>query len=141
MALPIVDVNYLAVVVAGLVSFVIGGLWYSPLIFGNIWMKESGINKSQVDKSKKKGMTASYIITLVSALVMAYVLANFVKYVAISSAIDALELGFCVWLGFIATVGLGSILWEGKSFRLYAINMGYYLISLILMSVILTLWV
>ena len=47
-------VNYLAVLVAAIVSMVIGGLWYSPLLFGNVWMKLSGITQKDVEKAKKK---------------------------------------------------------------------------------------
>jgi hypothetical protein len=53
------EINYLAVLVAALVSMVIGGLWYSPLLFGNIWMKLSGITQKDVEKAKKQGMMKS----------------------------------------------------------------------------------
>ena len=48
--------------------------------------------------------------------------------------------GFWNWLGFVAPVTLGSVLWEGKSPKLWVLNNGYYLVSLIVMGVILALW-
>jgi len=53
----------------------------------------------------------------------------------------ALQVGFWLWLGFIATVMLGTILWEKRPFGLYVLNAGHYLIVLLIMSIILTLWV
>ena len=47
--------NYLAVFVAAVVVFIIGYLWYSPFLFGNLWMKLSNISIKDVNKSKKKG--------------------------------------------------------------------------------------
>ena len=55
MALPSVTVNYVAVVGAAVVSFIIGMLWYSPLLFGNAWMKAGGFSKKDINKAKKKG--------------------------------------------------------------------------------------
>ena len=71
---------------------------------------------------------------------MAYVLAHFAGIWNAADIMGAFNLAFWIWLGFIATVGLGSILWEGKTFQLYAINTGYYLASLFLMALILVFW-
>ena len=50
------SVNYLAVVVAAVVSIIIGSLWYSPLLFGNVWMRLQRFTKKDMDKAKQKGM-------------------------------------------------------------------------------------
>ena len=119
---------------------IIGGLWYSPMLFGNSWMKLSGMNKQKLQKAKK-GMGKTYFIAFISSLVMSYVLAIFVNYAQAVTIVDGAMVGFWVWLGFIATVTLGSILWEGKSTELYAINNSQYLVNLLVMGAILAVWV
>lgn len=135
-----VTINYWAVLVSGVAMMVLGGLWYSPLLFGNIWIKLSGFSQKDMEKAKQKGMAASYFFNFVATLVMAYILAHFVDYVDATTWQDGLLAGFWIWLGFIATVSLASVLWEGKPFSLYLINIAYYLVGLPIMGVILTLW-
>ena len=138
MSLPIVNINLLAVLVAGIASMVVGALWYSQLLFGKIWMQLMGFNEKKLAEAKKKGMAKSYIITFISSLLTAYILAHFVKYVQAATIADSLVLAFWIWLGFFATTMLGSILWEGKPLKLYVINILHYLVSLSVMSIILT---
>ncbi|MBI2451491.1 DUF1761 domain-containing protein [Candidatus Pacearchaeota archaeon] len=139
MAFPDVQVNYLAILVSAIASFVLGWIWYGPL-FGKTWMKESGITRQQIAQAKKKGMTAQFSVAFISSLVMAFILAHFVKYASTANYTEAISLVFWLWLGFIATIMLGSILWEGKSFKLYLINTLYHLVSLAIMAMILTAW-
>ena len=140
MAIPTVDVNFLAVIISALVAFIIGGLWYSPILFGNAWMKSSGMIEKDIKKQKSKGMGKMYFIGFLMALVTAYILSHFVQYVGVSTFYDALELACWIWLGFIAPISLGVVLWEGKSFKFYLINVAYNLVSLALMAEILTFW-
>lgn len=148
-----VSLNYWAILVAAIVNIVLGFLWYSPLLFGKPWMRLMNIDKKKMNESKKKGMTKNYIVMIISTLVMTYILAHFVSYIrtlnfSILSApatfgfifSQAFQLAFWIWLGFVATVMLGSILWEGKPVKLYLINAFYYLVSFILMAVILFAW-
>ncbi len=80
----------------------------------------------------------------VGSLLMAFVLAhalifasNYLKIFDVSAGLTG---AFWKWLGFIAPVTLGSVLWEGKSWKLWFLNNGYYLLSLIVMGVILAVW-
>ena len=51
--MPTVDINYLAVLIAALASYVLGALWYSPVLFGKLWMKLSKIDPKNMDAAKK----------------------------------------------------------------------------------------
>jgi hypothetical protein len=141
--MPQVPINYLAVLVAAIASMVVGFLWYGPL-FGKLWMKLSGKTKESMDEAKKKGMTKAYVLMFVGSLVMAYVLANALvfasSYLQVSGVSAGLMSGFFNWLGFIAPVTLGMVLWEGKSWKLWVLHNGHELISLCIMGVILALW-
>ena len=139
MAVPNVDVNYLAVLVAAIVSIVIGSLWYSPILFGNIWIKLSKFTKKDMNKARKKGMGKQYLGQLIGSLILACVLAHFVAYVSASTLSDAAQLGFWLWLGFIVPVQLGTVLWEGKPVKLYILNIAYHLVTLIAMAIVIVL--
>src|SRR3989344_3255383 len=131
-----VAINYLAVVGATVVNMVLGFLLYGPVL-GKVWMREMGFSGEHMSAAQQKGMTKTYIIMGLSALVLNYVLAHFVVLLNIVDTTMALQLAFFSWLGFIATTMLGQVLWEGKSWTLYAINAGYYLVALGVAAVIL----
>lgn len=138
-----VPVNYMAVFGAAVVSMVIGSLWYGP-VFGKVWMKEMGISKEKAAAAKKKGMGMSYGLMFVGSLIMAFVLSHALvfaqTYMGVSGASSGLSTGFWNWLGFVMPVTLGSVLWEGKSWKLWKLNNGYYLVTLLAMGVVLAMW-
>jgi len=136
---PTVSINYLTVLAAAVVSMVIGFLWYGP-IFGKAWMQLMKIDKKKMDEAKKKGMAKSYAVMFISALIMNYVLAHFVKYLGSKTFMDGMQAGFWLWLGFIATVQIGIVLWEGKPVKLYLINAAHYLVALMVTGGILAIW-
>ncbi len=135
----IVSINYWAVLVCSIVSIVLGSLWYGPL-FGKPWIKIMGFKKSSMDAAKKKGMAASYFTAFVSSFVMNYILAHFVDYTESATWLMGMQTGFWIWLGFLATTMIGIMLWEGRPFKLYAINAGHYLVALVINGSILAIW-
>ena len=134
-------INYLAVLVTAILGMVIGALWFSPVLFGNLWMKLSGFTQQDIEKTKKKGMAKNYIASFIGLLVMAYITSHFVDYAQAKTAIEGAVTGFWLWLGFIATATLSSILWEGKPVKLYILKNGHNLVILLLMGGILAVWV
>lgn len=136
-----VEINYLAVLAAGVASMILGAIWYSPKVFGTLWMRLSGLTTEQLNAAKQKGMAKSYAIAFIGSLVMAYVLAHFADYAQATTFSGALQLGFWTWLGFMATKSLGSVLWENRPVKLYVLNNAYDLVNLVVMAVILVLWV
>ena len=125
-------VNYIALLVAGIASMVIGYLWYGPL-FGKAWMKLSGISSADMEKGKKE-MPKTYGIMYVSSLVMAYVLAVFISYAGAKDLVSGAMVGFWAGIGFVATVGLSMVLFDKKPFNLYLINVGYHVATLMVMG-------
>lgn len=141
--MPAVPINYWAVLVAAIASMVLGFLWYGPL-FGKLWMKLSDMKAEDMSAAKAKGMGKSYFISFVGSLVMSYVLAHALvfasAYMKVSGVTVGLSTGFWNWLGFVAPITMGNVLWYGKSWKLWLLNNGYYLLSLLLMGVILAVW-
>jgi len=128
------SVNLLAVLVAGIASFILGGIWYAKPVFGKQWMKFSGVKMG--GKNPTKAMAIGFLATLV----MSYILAHFIKYTQSTTVLDGMIGGFWIWLGFVATTTLYSVIYEGKSLKLYVLNNGYNLLSLLLMGAILAVW-
>ena len=142
-----VPVNYLAVVVSAVLMMVLGGLWYGPL-FGKQWIALVGFDAQKVADMQAKGMGAmwkSYAFMALGALVMSFVLAHSIifanAYLGTSGIAGGLQGGFWNWLGFMVPVSLGIVLWEGKSWKLWALNAGYYLVGLLIIGTLLSIWV
>ena len=133
-------IDLVAVFIASIVGMILGAAWFSPLLFGNLWMKLSGMSKSDANMSKQKGMTSRYIIAFITLLVTNYILALFVQYAGATTFVDGAVVGVLVWLGFFATSMMSIVLWENKPFGLYALQTLHYLVVLSLAAGILAAW-
>ena len=137
--LATVTVNYWHAAVAAIAAFAVGALWYGPL-FGKQWMKLSGITPQKMKSSKKspaKSMGIGFVLTVVTATILACVLAH----VQAGTMAEALQIAFVIWLGFPMPVEAGSVIWEGKPFKLLVLNSLHSLVSLLIMAAIITAWV
>lgn len=133
----VIDINYLAILVSAVAQMVVGSVWYSPVLFGRTWMKAVGKTETEIKKSAKGG---AYFWAFIASLVTAYVLAFAVQVVEATTITDAILLGFWLWLGFVVTTSAGVQIFEGRPLKLFILNTGYYLVSLIIMTIILTMW-
>ena len=134
-----VEVNLFIVLIAAVVNMVVGFIWYHPQVFGKAWMEAIGKTQKDLEGMKKEANKA-YALSFLGALVMSYVLANFVFYSQATNFKEGLVTGFLLWLGFIATIAWNNYLFEQKPKKLVLINSGYYLAALICMSIVLALW-
>lgn len=138
-----VEINYLAVVVAAAVNMVVGFIWYGPLL-GARWKAYMGFTD---DSMKTMPLTAGQAIVggCIASLIMAFVLAHSLifasSYLNTSGLSAGLQAGFWNWLGFVLPVSAGVFLWDGKPFGLFVLNTTCYLVSLLLMGIVLALWV
>lgn len=132
-------INYLAVIVAAVAHFIIGGLWYG-LVFGNQFIKLIGWSQEKLAQVGSKSHGQEYLIAFVSSLVLVYVLAHFVQYAKAKSAVDGLQTAFWLWLGFIATTQLSTVVFEERRFGLYLLNIGYQFVGTSVAGIILALW-
>lgn len=131
--------HVLALVVAVVATFALGALWYSPLVFGNMWVRAHGYSPERLERMKKRAPRA-YGISFVAFLVMAHVLAYLALRVGVGTALGGAKLGFLVWVGFAATIGLTSWVYSDKPFTTYLIDAGYELVYLIVMGAIIGGW-
>lgn len=135
-----VSVNYLAVLVAGVVSMAVGFVWYSPILFAKPWMKEKGYTAEGLKKAQKE-MGPMYALSFVLGLVMAYVLSHVMTmaqaYFDYSMLSTGLTSAFWMWLGFVMPVQVTAQIFGEKKWKLFGIDTGYQLVSLVAMGVVL----
>lgn len=139
-----IEVNMLAVLVAVVANFILGFLWYTPL-FGKVWGREMGYDPEE--KPAKSEMLKGMAFMLIGNLLFAWVFAHniaawqFVPGIKEMSPIsNALMSAIFTWLGFYLPGQLGATVWEKNSWKLFFINTGYHLASLLVVAIILTLW-
>jgi len=131
-------VNYLAVLVAGIVIFLIGGLWYSPLLFARRWVALLG--KSEEQLKANTGGPASYAMVFVCGLVTAFAIAVVIAHFRPLPTLKGIEVAILCWAGFAGATSFGTSLFSGERRGLWLINSGYNLVSFIVAAVILNLW-
>lgn len=133
-------VNYLAVIVAGIVSMALGFAWYSPAILGKQWMKEKGYT-SDVLKKEQASMGKLYALSFVLGLVTAYVLSHVMTMSSAFFGYPMVQTGltsaFWMWLGFMMPVQATGTIFGNKNWKLFGIDTGYQLLSLLAMGVVL----
>ena len=131
-----VHVNFLAVLVSAIASYVIAFVWYG-VIFRKQWMQLTGT-------TDMKPAPMSMILPLVGSFVMSYVLVHSIAfgnaYVQTSGVNGGLMGGFFSWLGFIAPVTLMGVVYEKRSWKLWIMDNAFWLISLLVMGAILSSW-
>ncbi|MEM8566623.1 MAG: DUF1761 domain-containing protein [Bacteroidota bacterium] len=126
--------NWLAIVVATISTFVIGAIWYGP-VFGKVWMQENGFTEEDL---KEANMAKIYGTAFILELVMAVNLALFLKGLSVQ---DGLLYGFFTGFGWVAMAMGVNYLFSRNSIRLWFIDSFYFVISFTLMGAILTAWV
>jgi hypothetical protein len=127
--------NYVAVVVAAAAAFLIGGMWYSPILFYKIWVKETGLTD---DALRKRNMAVTFGVSFLLALVISFNLAAFLGEQR--DLAWGMTAGALAGIGWVATAFGITYLFEGRSFRLFLVNAGYHAVTFIVMGGILGAW-
>ena len=131
-------INWWAVLVAGISAFVVGGVWYSPGLFGRAWMKDNNFTEEQIKKGGNKGKIFGF--TLIFSLLMSVNLAMFLSTPAAKAGIAwGATAGFLAGIWTFCAIAIHS-LFELKPWRLIFINGFYSVVALILMGAIIGAW-
>ena len=133
-------INYPAVFVSALAYWALGALWYSPLLFARPFIALMRWTPEQLASVDAQGAGAQIVVALLTSLVLAYVLAHFVKFTGAETVKSGALTGFWLWLGFVATSNLETVLFESRPLGLYLINNGYHLVGLLGMGSLLAVW-
>ena len=131
-----ISFNYLAILVATVSTFLLGGLWYSPLLFGNAWLSEMGFTAETLKARGDVGRIMG--VSFVLELIMAFNLAAFIGPKA--SLGFGLLAGAAAGFGWVALAFGVTYLFERKSLRLFFVNAGYHGVAFTMMGAILGVW-
>ena len=128
------EVSYIAIIVAGIGSYALGGLWYSPWFFGKVWQREAGVTDEQI---KTGNMAKIFGLSFVLALLAAW---NFGNFLGPRPSL-ALGLGAGASAGLLWVAGSFGInyLFERKSLKLFLINGGYHTLQFAIIGLVLAL--
>jgi hypothetical protein len=132
--------NYIAVFVVAIAGFMLGWLWYSPVLFAKPWMKEMKITRESM-QSMSKGQGARLLIMgFVYTLLSTFALAVLMRVHGNMGVVNGALYGFFVGALLVSARKLNTDLWAGASLRLQAINVGYELALFIIQGAILGIW-
>jgi hypothetical protein len=124
------DINIVGALLAAISSFLLGGLWYSPALFGKPWMRLSGLSQSQIDNaSKLKVFGVSAVWSLLGAL-------TFAAFLGESDLPMAAAAGFVAGLFWVAGSLAISYSFEQRPLGLWLINGGYHVLQFTLFGAI-----
>ncbi len=128
------EVNWIAIVVAAVGSFVLGGLWYSPVLFGKAWQREAGLTD---EKLRSANMAQIFGLSFVLALLAAWNFANFLgPRPSLALGIGAGASAGLLWVA--GSFGI-NYLFERKSLKLFLINGGYHTVQFAIIGLVLAL--
>src|ERR687885_2249229 len=130
-------INYPAVAASAAAYWVLGGVWYSPLLFERPFIALKGWTPEQVEAVRAASHAGEMGAALAVSVVTAYVLAHFVRFTGAETAKSGALAGFWLWLGFVVTTNLSTVLFEGRPLGLYLINNGYHLAGMLGMGALL----
>jgi uncharacterized membrane protein YbjE (DUF340 family) len=127
--------NYFAILAAAVSSFVIGGVWYSPILFGSAWMKAAGLSEQEV-RTRKMGIVFS--VSFLLSLVISFNLAAFLA--GPPNLTWGITAGALAGIGWVSTAMGITYLFEARSPKLFLVNAGYHAVTFMVMGGILGVW-
>ena len=139
MMLP--HINYLAVLVAGIAVFLLGGLWYSPPVFAKRWTALQGKTMEQMKaESAGSNIPLMYVSAFVCGLIVSWMLAAFMSHMGRQSLMIGAHVGALAWLGFVAPTTYTTSLFSMRPKQLWLIDSLYWLVAFVVAGTIVGAW-
>ena len=132
-------INYPAVLVAAILHWILGAVWYG--VFSNKFIELMAWTPAQLAAIESQSHTRDYILAFVSSLVLVYILAHFLQYTKATNAAGGLQTAFWLWLGFIVTTQLPTVIFEGRKPGLYLLSIGYQFVACMAAGALLAVWI
>jgi hypothetical protein len=134
------NLNWLAILVAALVYFVLGALWYSKILFAKRWISDLKIDVNSPDA--KKGMGMMFGGSLVLMFIQSLAIAILAERIGIRGDgwMSGLKLGALAGCCFCAASTGVNYLYEKKPMSLFLINAGYAIAGNIIAGIIICSW-
>jgi hypothetical protein len=132
------SLNPVAVIVVSILGFLIGGLWYSPLLFVKAWMAEVKMTPeiARAAGNGKSRLAGALLLTLVSTTALAALLAAH----RVSGPLKGAETGLFVGAALVAAREAANNLFELRSFRYFLIVSGHDMFQFTVLGAVLAVW-
>ncbi len=128
-------INWLAVVVATVTAFAVGGLWYSKALFGSTWLQEVGLTEEAVNNTNmSRTFGGTFVLQFLAVTALAVLIG------ADSTWQNGLYTGLLVGVFWVATAYGITYLFEQRSLRLFLINAGYNVVLFAIVGTIIGAW-
>jgi Protein of unknown function (DUF1761) len=128
-----------AILLAALLAWLIGALWYSPLLFAKAWVRTHGYSPDKL-AAMRSAAARTYTLSFLAFVLMAYVLHIFLAHLGVQGAPRGAAWGFHAWLGFALPIGFTANLYSDKPLLAFWIDTGYQLVYLSAMGAVLGAW-
>lgn len=129
-------VNYLAILLASIAAFIVGGIWYSKLAFGKSWMELADLSEETVKEKMVTKIISVFLLSLVMAYMLSHVAHMSINVFGYSAQVAGISSSFAIWFGFVLPVIMGTGLFERRRKELIFINLGNWLVTLLTMGTI-----
>jgi hypothetical protein len=125
------ELNWIAILVATVAGFLLGGLWFSPLLFSKRWMAALGKSKEEMGKPGP-ALALSFAVTLLTAIALGVLL----TIMPLTTTPGALRLGLTIGIVFYALATASDYAYTGWPRTIYWIQASYHVLMIALMTVI-----
>ncbi|MBE0389940.1 DUF1761 domain-containing protein [Pseudoalteromonas luteoviolacea] len=125
------EVNIFAVLLSAIGSFVLGGMWYSPLMFQQAWLEGAGLTELDLKSANHKMIfLGAFVFCLVASVGVAVTIGK------LPSVLDAMLYGMGIGVVFVSTSFGVSYLFEQRPLKLFLVNAGYHTLQFTLIGFI-----
>jgi hypothetical protein len=129
-------INWVAVLIATVLGFGIGAIWFNPNVFGNSWMADLGKRREDFKNGPAKSMGLTFVTTLITAIGVAWL----IRLLGAYSLMGGIKVGLLVGVAFVATSYYSDGLFEERKTRLIGITAAHRVLMLVIMGAILGKW-
>lgn len=131
------DANWLAIIVAGVVYFMIGAIWYMPAVFGKAWAAGHKLSMNPEDSkgSLPMMMTLTGLLTLIIAVLVGFLVSSFYSQTVVSG----LKIGLLAG-AFVSCSMAINYTYTSKSLKVFFIDAGYHIVGTMICGVIISIW-
>ena len=131
------DLNYLSILVATIVYFFLGAIWFSRFMFAEPWMASLNIKPETMDKT---GLGRMMLISFITTFAVCFGVAVLIQLISIGSASAGIKLGLLLGIFMVFSTNLINSLFEKRPVKLLFINAGYHVVGITLASLIISVW-
>ena len=139
------QINFLAILVCGVLSMIVGSLWYGKIMFGDMYMRAIGgdpnIPPEKMKEIQKKTWQL-YLTQFLLTLFQVWVLAIYLQSAA--ESVSFMSNALWIWGGFVLTTNAGIWMWSAQPRKLawqgFLISSGYQLVMFVVFAFILKAW-